>query len=63
MARPPEPERRLELLDAAVDYVVAHGIADMKLAVFITISAFRIEGATGCRDLGSRPGSIASTWA
>ena len=31
MARPPEPERRLELLDAAVDYVVAHGIADMSL--------------------------------
>jgi len=31
MARPPEPERRLELLDNAVDYVVAHGIADLSL--------------------------------
>ena len=31
MARPPEPERRLELLDSAVDYVVAHGIADLSL--------------------------------
>jgi AcrR family transcriptional regulator len=31
MARPLDPQRRLELLDGAVDYVVAHGIADLSL--------------------------------
>jgi AcrR family transcriptional regulator len=31
MARPPNPKRRLELLDGAVDYVVAHGISDLSL--------------------------------
>ena len=31
MARPPEPQRRIELLDRAVDYVVANGIADLSL--------------------------------
>jgi AcrR family transcriptional regulator len=31
MARPPDPKRRLELLDRAVDYVVANGISDLSL--------------------------------
>jgi len=31
MARPPDPTRRLELLDGAVDYVVANGISDLSL--------------------------------
>jgi AcrR family transcriptional regulator len=31
MARPPDPKRRLELLDCAVDYVVANGISDLSL--------------------------------
>jgi AcrR family transcriptional regulator len=31
MARPPDPKRRQELLDGAVDYVVANGISDMSL--------------------------------
>jgi AcrR family transcriptional regulator len=31
MARPPDPKRRQELLDSAVDYVVAHGISDLSL--------------------------------
>jgi AcrR family transcriptional regulator len=31
LARPPDPQRRQELLDGAVDYVVAHGISDLSL--------------------------------
>ena len=31
MARPPDPKRRQELLEGAVDYVVAHGISDLSL--------------------------------
>ena len=31
MARPPDPKRRQELLDGAVDYVVANGISDLSL--------------------------------
>jgi AcrR family transcriptional regulator len=31
MARPADPRRRLELLDGAVDYVVANGISDLSL--------------------------------
>jgi AcrR family transcriptional regulator len=31
MARPPDLRRRQELLDGAVDYVVAHGISDLSL--------------------------------
>jgi AcrR family transcriptional regulator len=31
MARPPDPRRRQDLLDGAVDYVVAHGISDLSL--------------------------------
>jgi AcrR family transcriptional regulator len=31
MGRPPDPIRRQELLDGAVDYVVAHGISDLSL--------------------------------
>jgi len=31
MARPPDPQRRRELLDGAVDYVVANGISDLSL--------------------------------
>jgi AcrR family transcriptional regulator len=31
MARPPDPRRRGELLDGAVDYVVANGISDLSL--------------------------------
>lgn len=31
MGRPPDPQRRLELLDGAVDYVVANGISDLSL--------------------------------
>jgi AcrR family transcriptional regulator len=31
MARPPDPTRRQELLDGAVDYVVANGISDLSL--------------------------------
>jgi AcrR family transcriptional regulator len=31
MARPPDPKRREELLDGAVDYVVANGISDLTL--------------------------------
>src|ERR1700733_9759369 len=31
MARPPDPKRRQELLDGAVDYVVANGIPDLSL--------------------------------
>lgn len=31
MARPPDPRRRKELLDGALDYVVAHGISDLSL--------------------------------
>ena len=31
MARPPDPNRRKELLDGAVDYVVANGISDLSL--------------------------------
>jgi len=31
MARPPDPKRREELLEGAVDYVVAHGISDLSL--------------------------------
>jgi AcrR family transcriptional regulator len=31
MARPPDPKRRLELLDHAVDYVVANGLSDLSL--------------------------------
>jgi AcrR family transcriptional regulator len=31
VARPPDPQRRQELLDGAVDYVVAQGIADLSL--------------------------------
>jgi AcrR family transcriptional regulator len=31
MARPPDPRRREELLDGAVDYVVANGISDLSL--------------------------------
>lgn len=31
MARPPDPRRREELLDGAVDYVVAHGISELSL--------------------------------
>lgn len=31
MARPPDPNRRRELLDGAVEYVVANGISDLSL--------------------------------
>ena len=31
MARPPDPKRRQELLDGAVDYVVANGVSDLSL--------------------------------
>lgn len=31
MARPPDPERRRELLDRSVDYVVANGLSDLSL--------------------------------
>jgi AcrR family transcriptional regulator len=31
MARPPNPRRRQELLDGALDYVVANGISDLSL--------------------------------
>jgi len=31
MARSPDPRRRAELLDAAVDYAVEHGLADLTL--------------------------------
>lgn len=31
MGRPPDPKRRQELLDGAVDYVLAHGISDLSL--------------------------------
>lgn len=31
MARPPDPRRREELLEGAVDYVVANGISDLSL--------------------------------
>jgi AcrR family transcriptional regulator len=31
MARPPDPRRRQELLDGAVEYVVANGISDLSL--------------------------------
>jgi AcrR family transcriptional regulator len=31
MARPADPKRRAQLLDAAVDYCVAHGLADLTL--------------------------------
>jgi AcrR family transcriptional regulator len=31
MARPPDPQRRRELLDGAVDYVVANGVSDLSL--------------------------------
>jgi AcrR family transcriptional regulator len=31
MARPPDPRRRQELLDGAVDYVIAHGLSDLSL--------------------------------
>jgi AcrR family transcriptional regulator len=31
MARPPDPERRRQLLEGAVDYVVEHGITDLSL--------------------------------
>jgi AcrR family transcriptional regulator len=31
MARPPDPRRRQELLDGALDYVVANGISDLSL--------------------------------
>ena len=31
MARPPDPQRREELLDRAVDYVIANGISDLSL--------------------------------
>lgn len=31
MGRPPDPKRRQELLDGALDYVVAHGISDLSL--------------------------------
>ena len=31
MARPPDPQRREELLDGAVDYVIANGISDLSL--------------------------------
>ncbi|MGO8861409.1 MAG: TetR/AcrR family transcriptional regulator [Acidimicrobiales bacterium] len=31
MARPPDPKRRQELLDGAVDYVVINGISDLSL--------------------------------
>src|SRR3974390_160829 len=31
MARPPDPQRRQELLDGAVDYVAANGLSDLSL--------------------------------
>jgi AcrR family transcriptional regulator len=31
MARPPDPQRRQELLDGAVEYVVTYGISDLSL--------------------------------
>ena len=31
MGRPPDPQRRQELLDGAVDYVMANGISDLSL--------------------------------
>jgi AcrR family transcriptional regulator len=31
MARPPDPQRRQELLNGAVDYVIANGISDLSL--------------------------------
>jgi AcrR family transcriptional regulator len=31
MARPPDPARRAELLDAAIDYAVEHGLSDLTL--------------------------------
>src|ERR1022692_2368853 len=31
MARPPDPKRRSELLEGAVDYVVANGVSDLSL--------------------------------
>jgi AcrR family transcriptional regulator len=31
MARPPDPKRRQELLEKAVDYVIANGISDLSL--------------------------------
>src|SRR5579863_7556841 len=31
MGRPPDPKRRQELLDGALDYVVAYGISDLSL--------------------------------
>ncbi len=31
MPRPPDPERRAELLERAVDYAVEHGVADLTL--------------------------------
>ena len=50
MARPLDPKRRQELLDRAVDYVVANGISDLSLRPLAAALGTRVVGLFGATD-------------